>query len=324
MKVLVTGAAGFIGSSISRRLLSDGYDVVGIDSFTDYYNVELKRANAERLSDAKFRLVEADINDVDVSELLRGIDVVFHQAGQPGVRASWGTEFDVYLDRNIRATQRLLEAAKTSGGLTRFVYASSSSVYGEAAAYPTYESGATAPMSPYGTTKLAAEHLVSLYAKNFGIPTTSLRYFTVYGPRQRPDMAFSRFIRAAILEQPIRLFGTGAQVRDFTFVDDIVEANLRAIERPHASGSVFNLAGGSNVSMNDVIAEIGRLAGTELRVERTVASAGDVTRTSGSTELAAEALGWSPRVQLEDGLAEQLSWLKSTRADWEGQPQDWS
>ena len=227
MRALVTGAAGFVGSTLARRLLADGHDVVGVDSVNDYYDRQLKRANLGRLASTGFQFVEADLNAVDLRSLLAGTEVVFHDAGQPGVRSSWGSEFDRYVTDNVRATQRLLEAALHADRLRRFVFASSSSVYGDAERYPTEETDRPQPLSPYGVTKLAAEHLCTLYARNHGLPTVSLRFFTVYGPRQRPDMAFTRFCRAVSDGRQIEVYGTGEQVRDFTYVDDVVEANLQ-------------------------------------------------------------------------------------------------
>ena len=308
MKALVTGAAGFIGSSISARLLTDGHEVLGVDAFTDYYATEIKRHNVERLPRDRFELIEADLNDLELTSLLRDIDVVFHQAGQPGVRESWGTGFGSYIAQNIAATQALLEAARHAPRLTRFVYASSSSVYGEAESYPTRETDRPQPKSPYGVTKLAGEHLVTLYGRNFGVPTTSLRYFTVYGPHQRPDMAFTRFLRAAVENGVIRVFGSGEQVRDFTFIDDIVEANLRAAAVDHEPGSVFNVAGGGQVSVNEVLEIIEGLVGHPLHVERTGAAAGDVTRTAGATERIEAALGWHATTDVEQGLRAQYAW----------------
>ena len=235
MKALVTGAAGFIGSTLSARLLADGWDVTGIDALTPYYDPALKRANLERLGGA-FTFVQEDLRTADLDALLDGVDVVFHEAGQPGVRASWGDEFGIYLDANVAATQALLEAAKRAPGLQRLVYASSSSVYGDAARFPVLEVDLPQPVSPYGVTKLAAEHLCSLYASNFGVPTVSLRYFTVFGPRQRPDMAFTRFLTAVRDDRPITLYGTGEQIRDFTYVDDVVEANVAGGHRDGRAG----------------------------------------------------------------------------------------
>lgn len=312
MKALVTGAAGFIGSSIVKRLLADNYQVIGIDSMTDYYNRDLKVANVKRNEDSRFEFLEEDLNRVDLPAILDGVQYVFHQAGQPGVRKSWGSDFEIYTTENVKGTQRLLEAAKSSTSIQRLVYASSSSVYGNAERYPTHELDRPQPVSPYGVTKLAAEHLCSLYASNFGVPTTSLRYFTVYGPRQRPDMAFTRFLRAAQLGEVLPLYGTGGQIRDFTFINDVVEANIRAATTDAAPGAVYNVAGGSNVSMNDVLDIIQGLIGSKLQVNRTEAVAGDVWRTGGATERIEQDLSWSPSVSIEEGIAAQFDWVKST------------
>jgi len=309
MKALVTGAAGFVGSSITARLLAEGWEVRGVDAMTDYYDVALKEENLARLGGA-FSLERASLLDLDLGAVLDGVDVVFHEAGQPGVRSSWGTEFGVYLDANVAATQALLEAARRAPGLQRLVYASSSSVYGDAERFPTSELDRPAPISPYGVTKLAAEHLCSLYASQFGTPTVSLRYFTVFGPRQRPDMAFTRFLTAAATGREITVFGTGEQVRDFTFVDDVVEANLRAATADLKPGTVLNVAGGTHVSVNEVLEEIAGLAGGPLDVRRVARCDGDVTRTGGDATRAAELLGWSPRVGIAEGLARQWEWVR--------------
>lgn len=308
MHALVTGAAGFIGSHLTTRLCAEGHDVVGIDSFTDYYDVALKHDNADAEMGAGVQFVEGDLNDLDLRDLLDGIDVIFHLAGQPGVRASWGTEFETYIYCNIAATQRLLEACRGSSTLRRLVYASSSSVYGNAERYPTNERDRPQPVSPYGVTKLAAEHLCCLYAASFAVPTVSLRYFTVYGPGQRPDMAFTRFARAAVTGDPITIYGSGDQVRDFTYVDDVVEANMRAADRPCKAGSVFNVAGGTNTSVNEVLRVFADLTGAALPVTRVNPVAGDVCRTGGDTAAIRSVLGWSPRVELRDGIARQLDW----------------
>lgn len=307
MHALVTGAAGFIGSKLALRLAAVGNTVRGIDSFTDYYDVALKRANAETVQRAGVEMVEGDLNDVELASLLGGVDVVFHLAGQPGVRASWGKTFDPYVRCNIEATQRLLEASKDKP-LKRFVYASSSSVYGNAERYPTEELDRPQPVSPYGVTKLAAEHLCNLYAYNFGIPTVSLRYFTVYGPGQRPDMAFTRFAEAAIRSSPIYIYGTGDQVRDFTYVDDIVDANMLAAARDVSPGAVFNVAGGTNASINEVLSIFQELSASDLDVRRSDATAGDVDRTGGDTKAIQDALGWQPKVGLHEGISRHLAW----------------
>jgi nucleoside-diphosphate-sugar epimerase len=291
-------------------LLDDGHDVVGIDAFTEYYDEGLKRRNVDRLGGG-FELIEADLNDLELGSLLSDVDVVFHEAGQPGVRASWGADFAGYVTNNITATHALLEAARHAPRLTRLVYASSSSVYGEAESYPTHETDTPRPKSPYGVTKLAAEHLVSLYGRDLGVPTTSLRYFTVYGPGQRPDMAFTRFLRAAIAGEPIQVYGTGEQVREFTFIGDVVEANIRAAEVDHDAGSVFNVAGGGEISVNDVLEIIEEIAGHPITVDRQHAVAGDVSRTAGATDRIAATLGWQATTPLADGLRAQYEWAAS-------------
>lgn len=314
MKALITGIAGFVGSTLALRLLRDGYEVVGVDSLTDYYDKSLKEKNLALLESGAFgsrlTVLRADLRDLDLSSLLADVDYVFHQAGQPGVRKSWGRDFSFYIDSNIDLTQQLLEAARTAPQLKRLVYASSSSVYGDAETYPTLETLRPQPRSPYGVTKLAAEHLCILYAENFGVPTASLRYFTVYGPRQRPDMAFTRFLRAIKDGQPITLFGDGEQIRDFTFVDDIVEANVRAAESDSlTNGAVLNVCGGSSVSVNEVLDIMRDVSGRDVLIDRYEAVAGDVRRTGGDSHRIRQALGWRPQVQLEDGIARQWAWI---------------
>jgi UDP-glucuronate 4-epimerase len=313
MRYLVTGAAGFIGSHISEELLSRATSVVGVDCFTPYYPRKIKERNLSALRDApNFRLVEADLRSADLTELLAETDVVLHQAAQPGVRLSWGAAFDDYVEHNLIATQRLLEAARRVR-LQRFVFASSSSVYGNAAAYPTTESTLPRPFSPYGTTKLAAEHLCGLYAANWGVPTVALRYFTVYGARQRPDMAMHRFLRAAIEDRELELYGNGEQLRDFTHVDDVVRANVLAATRTVPPGSTVNVAGGSYETVNGVLATIAELVGQPLRITRRGEQAGDVERTRADCSAAEALLGWRPTVPLADGIASQLAWqLEST------------
>lgn len=308
MRALVTGAAGFIGSHLSKRLCAAGHEVVGVDAFTDYYDVSLKRANALEVVRAGVELIEGDLNLLDLPRLLDGVEAVFHQAGQPGVRSSWGTEFSTYTQCNVDATQRLLEACRGSSTLRRLVYASSSSVYGNAERFPTRETDRPQPLSPYGVTKLAAEHLCSLYAASFAVPTVSLRYFTVYGPGQRPDMAFTRFAKAAVRGDGIQLYGSGDQIRDFTYVDDVVEANLLAATRDVAPGTVLNVAGGSNTSVNEVLSTFEELAGKKLSVARVAPVAGDVFRTGGDTEAIRSVLGWCPTVSLREGISRQYRW----------------
>lgn len=315
MRALVTGAAGFVGSNLARQLLREGHEVVGIDVLTDYYEVEIKRGNLASIPQKGFTFHEADLNTADLGALLADVDWVFHEAGQPGVRMSWGKDFAVYVRQNIEATQRLLEAAKDAPNLERLVYASSSSVYGNAERYPTSEDDRPQPVSPYGVSKLAAEHLCSLYAANFGVPTVSLRYFTVYGPGQRTDMAFTRFVRAAVLDDTITIYGTGEQIRDFTFVSDVVAANIAAASRPVPPGTVLNVAGGSNVSVNETLAIIEDLNGRPLKVEHAEVVKGDVFRTGGDTTKISQVLGWKPEVTIEQGLARHLAWAQETFGD---------
>lgn len=311
-KIIVTGVAGFIGSTIAQRLLDRGDHVIGIDCITDYYPEKLKRANLEPLlgSDS-FEFIEKNIVDLDLAPLLDGAKTVFHQAAQAGVRASWGKSFEVYTNLNVLTTQVLLEAAKGTGA--RVVYASSSSVYGDSPLMPMHEDHAPAPLSPYGVTKLAAEHLCCLYAKAFKVHTVSLRYFTVYGPKQRPDMAFNKFIRATLTNQPITLFGDGDQTRDFTFIADIVEANLLAAERG-APGGVYNIGGGSRISMNKVIEKLGGILGRPLDVRNLDTQKGDMRHTFADTTRAREELGFTPKVSLDEGLAREAEWMENCLA----------
>ncbi len=313
MNVVVTGAAGFIGSHLSEALCAAGHQVLGLDCMTDYYDPQEKKRNLLALAQLPgFHFEEIDLRNADLRPFLEGATVIFHQAGQPGVRMSWGSGFSDYCEHNIKATQRLLEAAKTVA-TPRFVYASSSSVYGNAAAYPTRETDLPGPNSPYGVTKLAAEHLCALYTANWGLPTVSLRYFTVYGPRQRPDMAIRRLADAAVTGAPFHLYGDGRQVRDFTFVSDVVSANIAAGFGDVAPGTVVNIAGGSHAVMTDLIDLVGELAGAPVDCQRRPQEAGDVQQTGGAIDRAHALLGWEPRVSLREGLAAQVEWSRSER-----------
>ncbi|MDP9302328.1 MAG: GDP-mannose 4,6-dehydratase, partial [Actinomycetota bacterium] len=304
MRALVTGVAGFIGSHLVERLAAEGHSVVGVDCLTSYYDREQKRANLGRLNGLPdCDVVEADLRTTELAPLLEGIDVVFHQAGQPGVRASWASGFTSYVEHNVLATQRLLEAVREHP-VARFVFASSSSVYGNAAAYPTTEDDLPRPQSPYGVTKLAAEHLCGVYARTWDVPSVSLRYFTVYGPRQRPDMAMHKLIEAALSSEPFPMYGDGHQVRDFTFVDDVVAANIRAAVSAVPAGSVINVAGGSSITLLEVVETVGQLVGRSVELERRPPQPGDVARTGGSTDRARDLLGWEPTVPFRAGLAE--------------------
>jgi nucleoside-diphosphate-sugar epimerase len=308
---LVTGAAGFIGSHLSERLLRDGYEVIGVDCFTDYYPRSIKEANLAPIADHEaFRFIEGDLGEIDLDDLLDGVDVVFHQAAQAGVRASWGQRFATYTELNILNTQRLLEAAVGSPSLTKFIYASSSSVYGDTDSLPLRETDRPQPVSPYGVSKLAGEHLARLYAVNYGVPTVSLRYFTVYGPRQRPDMAFHKFLRALYLGQRLSIYGDGEQTRDFTYVTDAVEANILAMEHGKA-GSCFNIGGGSRVTLNQCLEVLSQVTGQPVQVEHVGNQRGDVRHTWADTTRAQEELGFRPRVPLEDGLAREAAWMRA-------------
>lgn len=310
MKALITGAAGFIGSTLAERLLAENVDAAGIDSLTDYYDPALKRTNLRNVGDG-LNLLEGDINSADLDRLLDGVDVVFHLAGQPGVRKSWGRDFDTYIAANIQATQRLLEAARSADSRPRIVFASSSSIYGDAEAYPTDERTAPRPRSPYGVTKLAAENLCRLYSANYGLETVSLRFFTVYGPRQRPDMAFTRFLRAADRGEPITIYGSGEQVRDFTFVGDIVDALFRSAQAEVRPGTVLNISGGGSHSVNEVIAMMEQIVDKPIDVVRTDVALGDVSRTTADISQARALLNWNPTVSLDEGLRAQLRWVRT-------------
>jgi nucleoside-diphosphate-sugar epimerase len=308
MKALVTGAAGFIGSHLSAALLDSGATVTGIDCFTDYYPRALKEANLATLTARPgFSFREAALQDVDLKALLAGVTHVFHLAGQAGVRKSWGGDFDVYIRDNIQATQRLLEALARMP-IQKYVYSSSSSVYGNQVPLPMREDTYLQPLSPYGVTKLAGEHLGNLYHANHSVPVVSLRYFTVYGPRQRPDMAFQRFLTAARDGQSITVYGDGEQTRDFTFVSDIVAANIAAASQG-PPGSVYNIGGGSRVTLNHVLELIRNVTGKTVAVQREPEQKGDMRHTYADTSAARRDLDFNPRVTLENGLDQQYRWL---------------
>jgi nucleoside-diphosphate-sugar epimerase len=298
MRYVVTGAAGFIGSHLLRALLDRGHDAVGWDAFTDYYDPELKVDNAEGLPVERVDIAQDDLADLD------GADGVFHLAGQPGV-LSFGDVFPVYVRQNVLATQRLLEAAVATG--TRTLLASSSSVYGDAEAYPTPEDTRPRPLSPYGITKLACEHLVSAYGQEFGLDAVVVRYFTIYGPRQRPDMALAKMIGCLAEGRPFELHGDGTQSRSFTYVDDAVEATILALERATA-GAVLNVGGGEEVSMLETIETLGEISGQELEVVRAPRREGDANRTVADTSRIRAATGWQPTTPFAAGLAAQWRW----------------
>ena len=308
-RALVTGCAGFIGSHLAESLLADGHEVVGVDCFTDNYPRSHKQANlvVARHHD-RFSFVKADLVTVDAERLLDGCDVVFHLAAEPGVRSSWGQRFDRYLRNNIRATQRLLEASARTPE-RRIVYASSSSVYGESERLPTPEHAAPQPLSPYGVTKLAAEQLCRLYHANHGVNAVALRFFSVYGPRQRPDMAFRRFCEAAVARTAIDLYGDGRQTRDFTFVGDVVAAARAAAVADGVAGEAYNIGGGSRVSMAATLELLADIAGLPLDIRRHERESGDVQDTGADIARARADLGFAPATGLPDGLRAEFEWV---------------
>jgi len=306
MRVIITGAAGFIGSHLTEACLARGWEVVAIDSLTTYYSPTAKVRNAESFRHhPACTFIEKDVLDADLPALLSGANYVFHLAAQAGVRASWGQSFDVYTQLNITVLQRLLEAAR-GASLDRFVFASSSSVYGDAEAYPTSEDQILRPVSPYGATKALGEHLIYLYFRNYGLPTVSLRYFSVYGPRQRPDMAFHRAIEAGIAGREFVLFGDGRQTRDFTFVSDIVNGTLLSADRG-VPGEIYNIGGGGNISMLDALDLVRGELG-EVRVRQMPGQQGDARDTSADISRAGADLGYEPKSGLNEGLRQQVAW----------------
>jgi UDP-glucuronate 4-epimerase len=312
MQVLVTGCAGFIGSHLTESLLDDGHHVVGADCFNDNYGRPQKLRNIEHAREwREFDFVPLDLSRGDLDDLVADCEVVYHLAAEPGVRASWGGRFDAYLRNNVLATQHLLEAAKSAPG-RRFVYASSSSIYGQAEAFPTAEDVIPRPFSPYGTTKLAGEHLCQLYHGNYGVAVVMLRYFSVYGPRQRPDMAFNRFCHAALEGEPITVYGDGTQTRDFTYVADVVTATRAAGEAPGVVGGVYNIGGGAQKSLGDALELIAEMAGRELELRYEPRQEGDVRDTAAEISRARRDLAFAPEISFDDGLREEFEWTRST------------
>ncbi|MDF5718483.1 MAG: NAD-dependent epimerase/dehydratase family protein [Rhizonema sp. NSF051] len=311
-KSIVTGAAGFIGSHLVEALLKRGEEVIAVDEFNDYYDPRLKRKNIAHLQNHPgFQLIAGDIQFLDWQTLLLDVDFVYHQAAQAGVRASWGQGFRAYTERNINATQVLLEAAKDAKHLKRLVFASSSSVYGDAETLPTHEEICPKPVSPYGITKLGAEQLCGLYHKNFGVPFVALRYFTVYGPRQRPDMAFHKFFKAVLFDEAIPIYGDGKQTRDFTFISDAVAANLAAATVPEAVGEIFNIGGGSRVALAKVLDTIAEIIEYPIKRKYIEKAMGDARHTAANVSKARKLLDYQPQVSLREGLTQEWYWIKS-------------
>jgi nucleoside-diphosphate-sugar epimerase len=311
-KIIVTGVAGFIGSHLAEALLKQGHEVIGIDEFNDYYDPILKRKNIANFQDSpNFTLVEENIQSLDWQKLLLDVELIYHQAAQAGVRASWGQGFRAYTERNINATQVLLEAAKDAQKLQRFVFASTSSIYGDAETLPTNEEIKPLPVSPYGITKLAAERLGFLYHKNFGVPFVALRYFTVYGPRQRPDMAFHKFFKAVLADKAIPVYGDGQQTRDFTFVGDAIAANLAAAIVPEAVGQIFNIGGGSRLVLAEVLDTMAEIVGKPIKRNHIEKAMGDARHTAADVSKARKILNYQPQVSLRDGLTQEWEWVKT-------------
>jgi UDP-glucose 4-epimerase len=311
-KIIVTGVAGFIGSHLAETLLKQGHEVIGIDEFNNYYDPILKRKNIANFQDSpNFTLVEENIQSLDWQKLLLDVELIYHQAAQAGVRASWGQSFRAYTERNINATQVLLEAAKDAQKLQRLVFASTSSIYGDAETLPTNEEIKPLPVSPYGITKLAAERLGFLYHKNFGVPFVALRYFTVYGPRQRPDMAFHKFFKAVLADEAIPVYGDGQQTRDFTFVSDAIAANLAAAIVPEAVGQIFNIGGGSRVVLAEVLDIMAEIVGKPIKRNHIEKAMGDARHTAADVSKARKILNYQPQVSLRDGLTQEWEWVKT-------------
>ncbi len=305
----MTGVAGFIGSSLAEKLLEENFKVVGIDCFTDYYSKNIKEKNLINcLKNKHFTFIQKNILELDLEPIIKNNQFLFHQAAQPGVRASWGKQFKIYVKDNIMTTQKILESAKKEKNLEKIILASSSSVYGNQEGKMIEESTLTKPISPYGATKLAAENLGNLYAENFDLPVISLRYFTVYGPRQRPDMAFSKFIRSNIKKKEIGIFGDGTQIRDFTYISDIVEANILAMNSSSKKG-IFNIGGGSTHSVNQVLEIIKNITGNENIIKFEPKQNGDVFKTESDITKAKKILNYEPKISIRNGLEKQIQWI---------------
>ena len=314
MRVLVTGCAGFIGSHLAETLLSKGYSVIGVDCLTPYYSQKVKQYNlSSLLKNDRFKFVKLDLSAASIDNLVRlvgGVDVVVHEAAQPGVRASWGVGFEEYVRHNVLATQKFLEACVRAGDIRRFVFASSSSIYGNVREVPIREDVYPKPYSPYGVTKLAAENLCRAYFENYGLPVVMFRYFTVYGPRQRPDMAFHNFIKAMLRGESIHIYGDGGQIRDFTYVGDVVDATIKAIESDDVVGEVINIGSSCPVKLIDAVNLIANILGVKPKIMFEDKKKGDVRVTYADISKARRLLGWKPKTELREGLEKEIEWLR--------------
>ncbi len=307
---IVTGVAGFIGSHLAEKLLANGFKVIGIDCFTDYYSKEIKKNNMISFQNNKnFKLIEEDLMKLDLIPIIKECEFLFHEAAQPGVRASWGKQFDTYVKDNILVTQKILESAKEVKTLEKIVMASSSSIYGEQEGIMVEGKTIPSPISPYGVTKLASENLGLTYASNYNLPVTSLRYFTVYGPKQRPDMAFTKFIKANLSGDKISIFGDGNQIRDFTFISDIIDANLKCMES-NIHGNVLNIGGGKTHSVIEILSIIEEITGLKNKLIFTLKQKGDVKRTESDITNAKKIINYFPKINVFEGLTNQINWMK--------------
>ena len=310
--VVITGVAGFIGSHLAEKLLHNNFKVIGIDSFTNYYPKKIKKNNLkECLKNKNFSFISKDLIEIDLLSIFRKSQHLFHLAAQPGVRSSWGSKFETYVKENILVTQRILGYARAANSFKKIIMASSSSVYGEQEGQMNEENTITKPVSPYGVTKLAAENLCRIYAKNYNLPITSLRYFTVYGPRQRPDMAFMQFIKAALTNSKLIVYGDGFQTRDFTYIDDIVKASISCIEG-NLSNEILNIGGGFVVSINDILKLLTDISQTELKISYTTQQKGDAIHTEADISKAIRLIDYKPKTKIKDGLMQEFTYVKNT------------
>ena len=315
---LITGVAGFIGSSLAEKLLKDNFKVIGIDSFTNNYSTLIKEKNIENcLKYENFSLIREDLDTLDLSTYVEEAEYFFHLSAQPGVRASWGSEFMTYVKNNIIVTQKILESLKNNTTLKKFIFASSSSVYGNQSGIMNEDTSSTRPISPYGVTKLAGENLVNLYFKNYGIPTISLRYFTAYGPKQRPDMAFTRFFYSIIKEQKFTIFGNGEQTRDFTYVDDVIKATTNAAKSDHV-GEILNIGGGSIFSLLQITEFMKEITKKELQIDFKKEQKGDVKHTNADISKSERLIKYKSNTDIKLGLTKQYEYIKNNLNLYDG------